>query len=874
VSPPRRLVAWHALRALPLVALLVFLVWFGTAQADNRYWMQLGVQALWIAVVVMGVNLLLGYTGLLSLGHWVFFLYGGFVGAVWATADWGLSPWLGFPVAFLVGAAMGAILALTSCHLRGFYLTVMTLAFALLAASLAVLFEGAFNGFSGRAVREPLDTEFGFLDATPTRPFVGLYLVGVVLLLACLYLTRNLVRSRWGRAYQAIRESELAAGVAGVPTYWTKVSAFAVSAGLVALGGVLAAQTNLQVTMADGTSIVGQSFKMIIYGFFGGLGTIAGPVVGAFTFILVLGIEVGGRSSSERLGAWEPVALGVMVIVLAIALPAGIVGSLERVTARVTTRLRPLPPTGRDVGLRPGRDHAPGTPILVLRGVTQTFGGLVALDDLDLEVRAGTVHALIGPNGSGKTTLANVVTGIYRPETGEILFDGQDVAGRAPHACARRGIARTFQTCHIWRRMTVLDNVRVGTHVRSGTGVVRSCLLPSVLRPDERRLRDEAWDLLHLVGLADRGHEPARTLPFVDQRRLEVARALAARPDLLILDEPAAGMHPEDVTQLMELIRTVRAGGVTVLLIEHHMEVVMGLADRVTVLDFGRKLAEGTPSEVAADPAVIDAYLGTEETAAGEPAGAPLAAPARTDPVPSPPPLLVVRGLSVRYGAATAVERVDLEVADHEIVTLVGANGAGKTTTLEAVAGVSHLLMAKEGEISFAGERIERFSARRIARLGLALVPEGRWVFPECTVEENLVLGAYHCRDGDRWTDIEAQYDRFPVLGERRRQPAGLLSGGEQQMLAIARALVGRPRFLLLDEPSLGLAPNLSAEIFAAIRHLADEGIPILLVEQRAAQALAIADRAYVLETGRVAASGAAADLAHDASVRTAYLGA
>ncbi|MCU0270430.1 MAG: ATP-binding cassette domain-containing protein [Acidimicrobiales bacterium] len=878
----RRGLVWHLLTALPFVALFVFLFWFASAQSEDRYWMQLGVQALWIAMVVMGVNLLLGYTGLLSLGHWAFFLYGGFIGAIWAVSDWGLSPWLGFPVAFVAGLGMGAVLALTCCHLRGFYLTVMTLAFGLLAASLAVLFDGAFNGFTGRGVTQPLDPEFGFLDKTPNRAFVGLFLIGSVLLAFCLYVSWNLVHSRWGRAYQAIRESELAAGAAGVPTYWTKVSAFAISAGMVALAGVLAAQTNLQVTMADGTSIVGQSFKMVIYAFFGGLGTIAGPVVGAFAFTLGTGVEIGGESSSERLGEWETLYLGAMVIVLAIVLPTGIVGTLRKAVLPRLARLRPTAPPARDVELRPAHEHEAGSVLLSLEGVTQRFGGLVALDGIDLEVRVGSVHALIGPNGSGKTTLANVTTGIYHASGGQVRLAGEDLVGASPHRCTRRGVARTFQTCHIWRQMTVLDNVLVGAHTRSRTGLVRSCLLPPWLRPDERRLRREAWDLLHLVGLADHGYAPAGSLPFVDQRRLEIARALAARPDLLILDEPAAGMHPQDVAELIALIAMVRDAGVTVLLIEHHMEVVLGLADRVTVLDFGHKLAEGTAQEVAANQAVIDAYLGAEtEQVAEEPttsAGAVAAVAAGSAPgAPSSPtaePLLRVHDLTVRYGAATALHGIDLEVFDHEIVSLVGANGAGKTTTLEAIAGVSPLLMAVDGEVTFAGRRIDRLPAQKIARLGLALVPEGRWVFPESTVEENLRLGAYRRRDsGGVRDDIEAAYERFPVLGERRRQPAGLLSGGEQQMLAIARALVGRPRFLLLDEPSLGLAPNLSAEIFAAIRRLADEGIPILLVEQRAAAALAIADRAYVLETGRIVTRGRAADLAHDEAVRVAYLG-
>ena len=281
---------------VPIAALVAFLLWFGTAQSDNRYWMQIGVEAMWVAVSVIGLNVLLGYTGLLSLGHLAFFIVGGFVGAIWTVEDWGLNPWLGFPIAFVVGMALGALLALTCCHLRGFYLTVVTIAFGILVSSIALLFDSHFNGLSGRPVTKPLDTEFSFISSTnPNRYLVGLYWIGVGMLLVCLYMVWNLVHSRWGRAYKAIREAEVAAGASGVPTYLYKVSSFALSAGMVSLAGVLAAQTTLQVRMVDGTSVVGQSFQLVIDAVVGGLGTLAGPIVGAFAFTLGLGVDIGGR---------------------------------------------------------------------------------------------------------------------------------------------------------------------------------------------------------------------------------------------------------------------------------------------------------------------------------------------------------------------------------------------------------------------------------------------------------------------------------------------------------------------------------------------------------------------------------------------------
>ncbi|MGQ0830896.1 MAG: branched-chain amino acid ABC transporter ATP-binding protein/permease [Microthrixaceae bacterium] len=859
--------------AAPLAALIAFLLWFGTSQGESRYWMQIGVEGMWVAASVIGLNVLLGYTGLLSLGHWAFFIVGGFVGAIWAVEDWGLNPWLGFPVAFLVGTVLGAVLAITCCHLRGFYLTVVTIAFGLLVSSVALLLESQFNGLSGRSVTKPLATDFSFIPATnPNRYLLGLYWIGVGLLLVCLYVTWNLVHSRWGRAYKAIREAEIAAAASGVPTYLYKVSSFALSAGLVSLAGVLAAQTTLQVRMVDGTTLVGQSFQLVIDAVVGGLGTLMGPIVGGFAFTLGLGVDIGGQSTSERLGEWETAALAALVMAMVIAVPEGVVGLARRVAAPLLRWLQPRPPADGAVVLPIVRQRSEaGTPVLEVSDLRLSFGGLAALSGVDLAIEGGTIHALIGPNGSGKSTLVNVVSGIYAPDSGRVMFGGIDLSATPPHRRAHVGVARTFQSCQVWRRMTVLENVLVGAHSRTPGGLLRSTLLPTWLRPWERRAHERALGLLRFVGLAERACDSAGSLPFADQRRLEIARALAADPGLLILDEPAAGMHPTEVHQLVELVQRVRSLGITVLLIEHHMEVVTELADRVTVLSFGRVIAEGTPEQVAADANVIEAYLGDDQDESAR-----LVVDVRsrggTDPEVAVP-MLSVSALRVRYGSAPALHSVDLEVFPGEVVALIGANGAGKTTTLKTISGVSELLKSVRGEIRFEGQRIDRLPAHEIARLGIVHVPEGRRMFPESTVEENLLLGANLRRDDGVWTDIDAVYEQFAVLGSRRHQPAGLLSGGEQQMLAIGRALMARPRVLLLDEPSLGLAPIIVDEVFSVLRGLAEERVTILLVEQLATRALALADRAYILEAGRIVKTGDASDLARDPEVAVAYLG-
>jgi len=599
VAPPGRLPGGDLVRFLPIVALVLFVLAFGHAESDSRKWIDIGTEAMYLAVAAVGVNVLLGYTGLLSLGHAAFFVAGGYAGAILSPAL-GIPPWAGFLFAFFGSAVLGAVLALMCCHLRGFYLTVVPFGFGALIPAIVVVARNQ-------------------LGHGPFSLQLGLFYVSALFLLISLYLCWNLVRSRWGRAYMAIRESEVAARASGVNAYWYKVSAFALSAGFVGVAGWLGAQRFVLVSSQVATP--DQSFRYVIMVVVGGMGTIAGPVLGAFGFSFGFGITWVQNTFRD----YQGLLYGVLGLIAISAAPEGAVGNFRRYLrawsrhrARQERLPRPAAPPDVPADLRrPAvRTTSAGNgTVLQVRGLTKRFGGVAALSAVDLAVERGTVHALIGPNGSGKTTFIDVVTGIYEPDTGRVELDGASIEGLTAAGRNRRGLARTFQNLQLWRRMTVLENVMAGAHSTARVGLLRSLVRTPASRRVERRLQERAWGLLHFVGLAGRGGDLAGTLTFADQRRLEIARALASDPELLLLDEPAAGMQLSEIHALADLMREVRDAGVTVLLIEHHMDLVMGLSDVVSVLDYGEKIAEGPPEAVRADARVVAAYLG-EETAA------------------------------------------------------------------------------------------------------------------------------------------------------------------------------------------------------------------------------------------------------------------
>ena len=502
--------------------------------------------------------------------------------------------------------------------------------------------------------------------------------------------------------------------------------------------------------------------------------------------------------------------------------------------------------------------------LLSVKGLSKSFGGVVAVDDVTFEVREGEILGVIGPNGAGKTTALQPDHRHLQTRQGTVTYRDDDLTGKSPTGSPSRGLARTFQNIRVFPQLSVLDNVMAGAHPWLKAGIFRSIARTRAVNREERVAEAEGIRNLAFFdrAVADRKDDYVTVLNYADRRRVEIARAMTLRPDLLLLDEPAAGMNHSEVSEITRQIKELRDSGYTIILVEHQMPVVMGVSDRVVVVNKGQVLAQGTPQEMRVHPEVIAAYLGVQEECEVLP---------KLSLVKNRP-LLSLKGVEAGYGPIKVLKGLDIDVYEGEIVCLLGANAAGKSTTIKTILGN---VRAGAGTIEFKGERIEGWPTGRIVAHGVALVPEGRRIFPDLTVLDNLKMGGYTTNDqAVIKRGIERAFEQFPILYERRDQKGGTLSGGEQQMLAIGRALMTEPRLLCLDEPSMGLSPILVKQVFDIVQKInQDLGTTIFMVEQNASMALNIAHRGYVLQTGRIVAADEACNLAGDEAIRAAYLG-
>jgi branched-chain amino acid transport system ATP-binding protein len=482
---------------------------------------------------------------------------------------------------------------------------------------------------------------------------------------------------------------------------------------------------------------------------------------------------------------------------------------------------------------------------LQVSGLGKRFGGVIAVKNMSFDLRAGEITGLIGPNGSGKSTVMSLIMGLTRANAGAIKLDGVDIAGWPAHRIARSGVSIVFQHSRPLQRQTVLENVKLA-------------LLPdSLVRlVTEASAAERARAIAERVGLGGVLHRHPWTLPFADLRRMELAKAVARDPKVVLIDEPFAGLTSAEIKVFSDLIRTLRDEGRAVLLVDHSVKSVAALADRVIAMYLGERIAEGSADEVMQNETVRRVYIGGKiETVERKAAAAEGAT------------LLDIDAVEVLYGKAKALDGVSLRVQQDEFVSIVGLNGAGKTTLFNAISG----LVPYRGAIRFDGRDLRSLTAAAIARAGVVHCPETRELFGHMSVRENLDLGGGHLSNAERQRQLAWVFDLFPILEQRQTQAARTLSGGEQQMLTLGRALMMQPKLLILDEPTLGLAPVILGQLSKAIERLRGErSLTLLLAEQNVTFALPHSDRVYVLDHGRITWQGDPARFAQEMS--TGYL--
>jgi branched-chain amino acid transport system ATP-binding protein len=823
----------HPILWVAIVLMALTLLWRATGAPEGLI-TEIAIYTLYGA----GVNLLVGYTGLVPFGASVFF------GCATYAAAISMRSFLGNEVVALAFCVMfclvlGLIIGVIILRRRGLYFSLLTLAFSQIAFEIAFKWTALTGGENGlQDVPRPL-------FAAPAA-FHAFALASVV---AGMWFLWRVAHAPFGRTLQALRDNEQRVQSLGYDTFLLKLTAFVTMAGVLGVAGGLLAFM-LRGAYADNLSWqhAGDALLMTVLG---GVHQFLGPLWGAIAFVLLQ-----DRLSQISENWW--LFFAPIILAFALASPEGIQGLVQRLLGQRhwTLTRRGIPP--RPTVIEPwrgGRADLPADrPVLTLRRLSKRFGQLVTANDIDLDIHPFRLHSLIGPNGAGKTTLFNMLTGRLRPNSGEIRFEDRDITRMAVHRRVRLGLGRSFQILSVFRTLTAFENVRVAVqaHHRHAGNLWRDAYAM-------RAVNARAWSLLDAVGLADRAAEQCENLSHGEQRLLEIAVTLATEAKLLLLDEPLAGLAEADREVVGRLIRSL-AETHAVLLIEHDIDRVLALSDRITVLHQGRLIADGRPAEVAVDPEVIAAYLG----AAREAHRPAVVAAAAAAPRPSAAPLLKLSRLRAGYAGSLVLNDLDLEIHSGEAVALLGRNGVGKTTTLRAITGTAQ---KNGGAVLFDGADITAARSYEINRRGISLVPEGRRLFPNLTVLENLSLAA---RPGG--TPLDEIFDLFPKLRVLQRSKAESLSGGERQMAAIARALMVPSKLILLDEPFEGLAPAIVHEVMQALLRLRGRAA-MLIVEHHAETVLPIVDRAYVLVNGRVAFAGDARTLEADAPLQARLLG-
>jgi len=832
----RRVLAQAALGPL-LSLLLIAVIHGGLIPAYQAYSVALAAT---YAIVALSVGLLAGWAGVWSVGHPALFAIGAYFAAYGSSHQWPLE--VTVVLAMVATGLSGAFLGFAGARFSVLYIALLTMAFSLVTLEVINRWTSVTGGDQGVPVTE-LSSALGLGTVTSggnQAVYLALLVAGIVVAFAVVARTTGL-RMRM----VAAKSHPLAARSVGIAPEAQTAIAFAVSGVMTGVAGVLLGLITGFVSPDTFSLVFG--VNAIAAAVLGGIGTVAGGVVGG-VFMAWL------PTVADRLSVSQPILQGTLLILALIFLPGGVVPAAGAIARRFWRRVRPSaraatrPPAHRPAGepvetaarspRRPQGNAAPGESLLDVTDLSVTFGGLKALEGVSLSVRPGEILAIIGPNGAGKTTFVNALSGLLsagRVE-GSVVYAGKRLLGERATARRSLGIGRTFQHAEPFSELSALENV-LCTHRRLS-----------------RQRRAEAEQILERVGLADVASRHPDELPFGLQKRLDLARAVAEEPALLILDEPFGGLDSTERDMLAQQIVRLRDDGVAVVIIDHVIEDLFAVADRVVAFDFGKPIGEGIPDAVLHDEAVRASYLGTTHV--------------RVAPLPpegAREQLVQLRDVRHRYGGVVALRGVDLEVTRGSVLAVVGANGAGKSTLGRIIHGSLHPSDGKRQVATIEG-RPGRSS----------LVPEGRALFKTLSVRENLEVAAYAY--GVKGAALRARLDEtvewLPTRVQGRLSvPAAALSGGEQQILAIARALMAQPDVLILDEPALGLSPVLVDEVYGRIEDLAKEGMTVVLLEQLLTRALSASHELVVLHEGAITATGLPSDPSFAQRAEHAYFG-
>jgi branched-chain amino acid transport system ATP-binding protein len=800
------------------------------------------------AIAGMGLNLLVGYTGLTSFGHSAWFGIGGYAAALSQKHWFSGQAVMPFMFSMVFTAVLASVVGFLILRRRGVYFSLLTLALSALTYAIAFRWTSFTGGEGGLGGIERY--RLGPLNLDDPVVFYGVVgMIGITVLYALL----RVVRSPFGHGIVAIRENEQRATFQGYDTDKYKLAVFVLSAVVTGLAGALLVFHH-RLASAEATSVAfsGELLAMVVIG---GMRNFLGPVLGALFYLLF----------RELISIWTDNWLlwfGLIFVGFILYSPTGLSG----IWSLLKRRWRPAPEEGAAMSKRniyeglplPGflRPAPRQGAVLEVQAIGKRFGGVQAVCGAQLMVHAGQIHALIGPNGAGKTTTFNLISGMFMADTGTVRLNGQEIQHLPPDSICQQGLARSFQITNLFKGLSIYENLRLSLQARHPARFNAWRNIDSY--PEIHAETAELMKFLGLEGIEDVG---AGDLSYGGQRLVDLGIALGSKPQVLLMDEPLAGLAAAERERVSNLIKTV-ASNIPVLIVEHDIDRVLAFSHQVTVMNQGEVLMTGTPDAVREDQRVQEIYTGSGTP----PVTGRVAGEARDRPL-----LLRFDKVNAFYGKSHILNDATLEVREGEIVALLGRNGAGKSTLLKTLTG---LVKPVSGKVEYAGRNIAGMSAPDIARLGVGYVPQGRGLFAGMTVAENLSLGRL-ARPTDGSTGIvwdeERIFHHFPRLKERMHVAADYLSGGEQQMVAVARALSGNVRLLLLDEPFEGLAPTVVQELFTVFDQLRQQ-VSILIVEHNLDLVLALADRVFALERGAVFHEGPAEPLLTDLNYRKQIL--